>query len=70
MQVSEVAPKEEVSMMDGSLVLAPVSTGASVLNGIGLLVTWIEDCGHFFTEENLMFVRTASVETDRYYARL
>jgi hypothetical protein len=28
-------------MMDGSLVLALVSTGAAVLNGIGLLMTWL-----------------------------
>jgi hypothetical protein len=29
-------------MMDGSLVLALVSTGAAVLNGIGLLMTWMK----------------------------
>jgi len=29
-------------MMDGSLILALVSTGAAVLNGIGLLVTWMK----------------------------
>ncbi|MGV8109806.1 hypothetical protein [Methanospirillum sp.] len=29
-------------MMDGSFVLALVSTGAAVLNGIGLLMTWMK----------------------------
>lgn len=29
-------------MMDGSLILALVSTKAVVLNGIGLLVTWLK----------------------------
>jgi hypothetical protein len=29
-------------MMDGSLVMALVSTGAAVLNGIGLLMTWMK----------------------------
>ena len=29
-------------MIDGSLVLILVSTGAAVLNGIGLLVTWMK----------------------------
>ena len=29
-------------MMDGSLVLTLVSTGAAVLNGIGLLMTWMK----------------------------
>jgi hypothetical protein len=29
-------------MMDGSLVLALASTGAAVLNGIGLLMTWMK----------------------------
>ncbi|WP_319580914.1 hypothetical protein [uncultured Methanospirillum sp.] len=28
-------------MLDGSLFLALVSTGAAVLNGIGLLMTWM-----------------------------
>ncbi len=29
-------------MMDGSFVLALVSTGAAILNGIGLLMTWMK----------------------------
>ncbi|MDD1727578.1 MAG: hypothetical protein LUQ50_00735 [Methanospirillum sp.] len=29
-------------MIEGSLVLALVSTGAAVLNGIGLLMTWMK----------------------------
>ncbi|WP_319580999.1 hypothetical protein [uncultured Methanospirillum sp.] len=29
-------------MLDGSLILALVSTGAAVLNGIGLLFTWMK----------------------------
>jgi len=28
--------------MDGSLVLVLVSTGAAILNGIGLLMTWMK----------------------------
>jgi hypothetical protein len=35
-------PWEEVSMMDGSLVMILVSTGAAVLNGIVLLMTWMK----------------------------
>jgi len=29
-------------MMDGSLILALVSTGAAVLNSIGILMTWMK----------------------------
>ncbi|NLV27391.1 MAG: hypothetical protein GXY48_09535 [Methanomicrobiales archaeon] len=29
-------------MMDGNLALALVSTGAAVLNGIGLVITWMK----------------------------
>lgn len=39
---------EKVNMMDGSLVLALVSTIAAVQNGIGLLIIWKNVCHHFF----------------------
>jgi hypothetical protein len=46
-------------MMDGSLVLALVSTGAAILNGIGLLMTWLKY--RTLAYESLIFASEVSV---------
>jgi hypothetical protein len=50
-------PWEEGSMMDGSLVLALVSIGAAILNGIGLLKIWKNVWDHFFPKKLHLFVQ-------------
>ncbi|NLW75241.1 MAG: hypothetical protein GXY18_02255 [Methanomicrobiales archaeon] len=44
----ELVALEEVSMMNGRLVLALDLIGAAILNGIGLLIIWKNVWDHFF----------------------